>query len=66
MNEPLTEFFKDSFIEEEVLDWYRMSQAERFTESQKLWEVFVLLKGSYDPEPDSQSPFYSSEAGEKE
>ena len=41
MNEPLTEFFKDSFIEEEVLDWYRMSQAERFTESQKLWEVFV-------------------------
>lgn len=66
MNEPLTEFFKDSFIEEEVLDWYRMSQAERFTESQKLWEVFVLLKGSYDPEPDSQSHFYSSEAGEKE
>lgn len=62
MKELLSTFFKDIFIEEEVLDWYRMSPAERFTESQKLWEVFVLLEGSYDPEPDSQSPFYSSEA----
>lgn len=62
MKELLSTFFKDIIIEEEVLDWYRMSPAERFTESQKLWEVFVLLKGSYDPELDSQSPFYSSEA----
>ncbi|MCP4664997.1 MAG: hypothetical protein GY849_01420 [Deltaproteobacteria bacterium] len=41
-----------------VLDWYRMSPEERFAESQKLWEVFLLFGGSYDPEPDSQSPFY--------
>ncbi|HDZ62771.1 MAG TPA: hypothetical protein ENH40_06475 [Nitrospirae bacterium] len=49
-------------IEEEVLDWYRMSPVERFIESQKLWEVFVLFGGDYDPEPDTQSPFYISEA----
>jgi hypothetical protein len=59
---PLSAFFEDIFIEEEVLDWYRMSPAERFIESQKLWEIFVLLKGNYDPEPDSQSPFYFSES----
>ena len=47
-----------SLVEEEVLDWYKMSPAERFAESQKLWDVFILLRGDYDPEPDSQSPFH--------
>jgi len=47
----------ESTTEEEVLDWYSMSPVERFIESQKLWEVFVLLRGNYDPEPDTQSPF---------
>ena len=47
-----------SRVDAEVLDWYEMSEAERFAESQKLWEVFVLLGGAYDPEPDTQSPFH--------
>ncbi|MEE9390827.1 MAG: hypothetical protein V3U91_06250 [Candidatus Aminicenantaceae bacterium] len=42
----------------EVLDWYGMSPAERFVESQKLWGLFVSLGGSCDPEPDTQSPFF--------
>jgi len=46
-----------SMIEQEILEWYCMSPAERFVESQKLWEIFVLLGGNYDPEPDTQSPF---------
>ncbi len=51
--------YTESSVEEaEVLDWYKMSPAERFVESQKLWEVFVLLGGDYDPEPDTQSPFH--------
>ncbi len=48
----------------EVLDWYRMSPQERFDESQKLWEVFLAFGGSYDPEPDSQSPFFFEEEDE--
>ena len=51
-------YIENLMIEAEVLDWYRMSPAERFIESQKLWEVFVLLGGDYDPEPDTQSPFH--------
>jgi len=57
-------FFEDplytesSMEEAEVLDWYRMSPAERFIESQKLWEVFILLGGDYAREPDTQSPFH--------
>ena len=45
-------------MEAEVLDWYEMTEAERFAQSQKLWEIFVLLGGVYDPEPDTQSPFH--------
>lgn len=49
--------YEEAIAEEEILDWYRMSPAERFVESQKLWEVFVLFGGDYDPGPDTQSPF---------
>ena len=41
----------------ETADWYRLSQAERFEESQKLWESFILMGGDLEPEPDTQSPF---------
>jgi len=51
-------FSEESIEEDEVLEWYSLSPAERFMESQKLWEVFVLFGGQYDPEPDTQSPFH--------
>ena len=41
----------------EIIAWYKLTPAERFLESRKLWEVFVLFGGSYDSEPDTQSPF---------
>jgi hypothetical protein len=45
-------------VEEEVLEWYRMTPQERWDESMRLWQTYLLLGGSLDPEPDSQSPFY--------
>ena len=45
--------------ESEVQEWYALSPAERFVESQKLWDVFLRLGGSLEPEPDTQSPFHS-------
>jgi len=54
-----TPYYKEnSTADAEVLDWYGMSPAERFVESQKLWGLFVSLGGSCDPEPDTQSPFF--------
>ena len=53
-------FYNSSYaemIDPEVLDWYEISEAERFSQSLQLWETFVLLGGDYDPEPDTQSPF---------
>ena len=51
-------YLRTSTVEAEVLDWYEMTEAERFAQSQELWEIFVLLGGVYDPEPDTQSPFH--------
>lgn len=44
---------------DEWLDWYKLTPAERWRESQKLWEFFLSVGGSLDPEPDSESPFDS-------
>ena len=44
-------------IDPEVLDWYEITEAERFSQSLQLWDTFILLGGDYDPEPDTQSPF---------
>ena len=44
----------------EWAEWYRMTPAERWAESEKLWAVFLELGGSLDPEPDTQSPFFDA------
>ena len=44
--------------DQEVMEWYALSPAERFAESQKLWEVFLLFGGTCEPKPDTESPFY--------
>ena len=50
-----------SRLDDETVEWYLMSPAERFEESQKLWLNFKMLGGSYDIQPDLQSPFYFQE-----
>ena len=43
--------------DDEWLDWYRLTPAERWIETEKLWSFYLAAGGSLDPEPDSQSPF---------
>jgi hypothetical protein len=45
-------------VGEEWAEWYRLTPFERIEESSRLWETYLALGGSFDPEPDSQSPFY--------
>ncbi len=40
-------------------EWYRMSPLERWDESSKMWQFYLQIGGSLDPEPDPQSPFDS-------
>ena len=45
-------------ISNEWLDWYSLSPEERWKESARLWETFLSLGGSLEPEPDTESPFF--------
>ncbi len=44
-------------LDPEVLDWYRLTPEERWKESERLFQHYLEMGGSLDPEPDSQSPF---------
>jgi hypothetical protein len=37
--------------------WYRLTPQERWRESMRLWEFYLAMGGSLDPEYDTQSPF---------
>jgi hypothetical protein len=46
------------FDDGEWAAWYALTPLQRLEESSKLWETYLKLGGSLDPEPDPQSPFY--------
>jgi len=46
----------------EWAEWYRLTPAQRWHESEKLWRVYLALGGSLDPEPDTHSPFFDAHA----
>lgn len=43
---------------DEWMEWCRMTPAERWQASGQLWDAYLAMGGSLDPEPDTQSPFY--------
>ncbi|MCA9161417.1 MAG: hypothetical protein KDA62_00500, partial [Planctomycetales bacterium] len=43
--------------EDSWLEWYRLTPQQRWAESMKLWQFYLQVGGSLDPEPDPQSPF---------
>jgi len=45
-------------VGDECMEWYRLTPAERWREAERLWEAYIAMGGSLDPEPDTQSPFY--------
>jgi hypothetical protein len=51
----------EDIVGEEWAEWYRMTPEERFHESMKLWDTYLALGGSLEPEPDTQSPFFDEE-----
>lgn len=51
----------EDVVSAEWLEWYRLTPQERFAESMKLWETYLLLGGSLEPEPDVASPFFDPE-----
>jgi hypothetical protein len=52
----------EDLVGEEWAEWYRLTPAQRWLESEKLWQTYLALGGSLDPEPDTQSPFFDARA----
>jgi len=52
----------EQLVGEELAEWYSLTPQERWRESAKLWEIYLSLGGSLDPEPDTQSPFFDPDA----
>ena len=50
-----------SDLSEETLEWMRLTPAERWLETLRLWDAYLAMGGSLDPQPDSQSPFDAGE-----
>jgi hypothetical protein len=48
----------EQLVEGEWAEWYRLTPIQRWLESEKLWQTYLGLGGSLDPEPDTQSPFF--------
>jgi hypothetical protein len=48
----------EDICEPEWAEWYRLTPQERWAETEKLWQIYLAMGGSLDPEPDTQSPFF--------
>jgi len=44
----------EELVGEEWAEWYRLTPAQRWTETSRLWQTYLALGGSLDPEPDTK------------
>ena len=52
----------EELVGEEWAAWYRLTPIQRWRASGILWQTYLTLGGSLDPEPDTQSPFFDGSA----
>ena len=50
----------EKLVGSEWAEWYRLTPIQRWKESTKLWQTYLALGGSLEPEPDTQSPFFDA------
>ena len=48
----------EGIIDPDVLEWSRLTPAQRLDRSFELLQHYLAMGGSLDPEPDADSPFY--------
>ena len=50
----------EQLVEGEWAEWYRLTPVQRWLESEKLWQTYLALGGSLDPEPDTQRRLFGT------
>lgn len=51
----------EEIVEGEWAEWYRLTPLQRWHASGELWEHYLQIGGSLDPEADTESPFYDGQ-----
>ena len=51
----------EELYEPEWVAWFSLTPLERMAESAKLWQIYLQMGGTLDPDPDPQSPFFFPE-----
>jgi hypothetical protein len=51
----------EELVGEEWAEWYRMTPQQRWAEQDRLSTIYLALGGTFDPEPDTQSPFFDED-----
>ncbi len=44
----------------EWAEWYLMTPQQRWLATLELWRTYLIVGGSLDPEPNTQSPFFDA------
>ena len=52
----------EELVGEEWAEWYLLTPIERWQQSSILWQTYLTLGGSLEPESDTQSPFFDGRA----
>ena len=58
MKPGVSDLSPEELVGEEWAEWYLLTPIERWQQSSILWQTYLTLGGSLDPEPDTQSPFF--------
>ena len=51
----------EEIVGTEWADWLALTPQERFRASMEMWDTYLALGGSLEPEPDTQSPFFDAD-----
>ena len=47
----------EGLVGDELAEWYRLTPVQRWLETGKLWQTYLALGGSLDPEHDKAKSF---------
>lgn len=56
------EELEEILIEPEWIEWFALTPQQRWAEAETLWDHYLTVGGTLEPEPDTQSPFFDPDA----
>jgi hypothetical protein len=63
-NKELSDFSvtPESLYPPDFLEWIALTPGERIARSGEMWDIYIAYGGTFEPDIDTQSPFFDPEA----